>query len=442
MSCLSVLGKRYVSNMGSLFLVKCRFWVFLACLFLGAGSLTAKPLQLPVQAESAILINADDGTVLFEKNARKSQDPASLTKIATAIYTLEVRGGRLDKIIAAEHDSVASISDEELRRSNYTLPSYWLVPGTSHMGIKKGEELSLKDLLYGMMLASAGDASNVIAQYVGGTIPTFMELLNEYLKGIGCQDTAFKNPHGLHHPDHRTTAYDMAILTREALKNPTFCDFVKTVQYTRPQTNKQKSTTLIQTNRLLKRGKFFYSKAIGVKTGYTSVAQSTLVAAARNKNRTLIAVLLKSSDRDEIFRDAKKLFETAFREKAIRRKLLPAGPQKATLSVKGGAKAIKTYLKKEAALEFFPAEEPVVKCLLCWDKVEVPVEKGQRVGVLNFEDQNGRVLLTEPLFASEKVGYSWSFRLKQFLGGKVFRTIVGVILTLFLFLSLLLMLRK
>ncbi|MFQ5729849.1 MAG: D-alanyl-D-alanine carboxypeptidase family protein [Waddliaceae bacterium] len=429
-------------NIGSLFPDRRVFWAFLACFFMGIGSLTAKPLELSVQADSAILMNADDGAILFEKNAKKSQDPASLTKIATAIYTLKVRGERLDKMIPAEHDSVASISDAELRRSNYTLPAHWLVPGTSHIGIKRGEELSLKDLLYGMMVASAGDASNVIAQYVGGSVPTFMELLNEYLQGIGCYGTTFKNPHGLHHPDHRTTAYDMAILTREALKNQTFCDIVKTVQYTRPQTNKQKPITLIQTNRLLKRGKFYYSKAIGVKTGYTSAAQNTLVAAARDKNRLLIAVLMKCSDRDEIFRDAIKLFETAFREKAIRRTLLPRGLQKAALSVEGGAGPIRTCLEKDITLDFFPAEEPKVKCLLSWDKVAIPVEKGQRVGVLSFQDQNGRVLLTEPLFAFEKVGYSWYYRLKQFFGGGIFRTIIGVILSLLLFLSLLLMLRR
>lgn len=358
-------------------------------------------------ADSVVLMNADTGVVLFEKGARKKQYPASLTKIATAIYTLKLRENKLDKMLEAEHDAVASISDEAMKRSNYTLPAHWLVPGTSHMGIKRGEVLSLKDLLYGMMVTSAGDAANVIATYMGGSVPTFMSEVNQYLAEIGCLDTHFKNPHGLHHPDHQSTAYDMAVLTKEALKNRNFCEIVKTVRYTRPQTNKQNPTTLIQTNRLIKRGKHYYHKAIGVKTGYTSIAKNNLVAAAKDGDRTLIVVLMNCQDRDAMFLEAKKLFVEAFKEKKVRRKLLSAGPQKASLPLKGTT--VKTYLKQDVTFDYYPAEAPKFKCVLQWDPVELPIEKDQRVGQLLIQDQTGKLLRQEELFALQDVTESRLF---------------------------------
>lgn len=399
--------------------------IIVTLLSLSLTFLEGKSLDISTGAESAILINASTGEVLYEKKAHQSMFPASVTKIATAIYAINVRGDKLDKQITAEYDSVASISEAELERSNYTLPAHWLIPGASHIGIKNGEVLSLKDLLYGTLLASGGDSSNVIAQYIGGTIPTFMKLLNDYLKEIGCQNTVFKNPHGLHHPQHVTTAYDMAILAREAMKNQTFREIVKTVQYTRPQTNKQKPTTLVQGNRLLRKGKLYYPKAIGIKTGYTSKAQNTLVAAARDGDRTLIAVLMKGKDREEVAKDAIKLFETAFNEKKVRRRLLAAGPQKAALKVPKASKQIHTYLKNNVTVDYYPAEEPNVKCLLQWEKVELPVEKGQRVGMLCIRDQHDKILAEESLYALEDVNYNFPTRIKKFLLAKKWITLVG-----------------
>ena len=189
-------------------------------------------LKISVKADSAILINAETKAVLFEKNAYTKQFPASITKIATAAYVLKEKRQDLAKGIKAEQESIASISSDAKQRGKYTAPAYWIELGSSHIGIKKGEELTLKDLLYGMLVATANDASNVIAQYVGnGSIPKFMNNLNCYVAGLGCRDTYFMNPHGLHHPKHQSTAYDMAIITCEALKDPIFREIVKTVRY-------------------------------------------------------------------------------------------------------------------------------------------------------------------------------------------------------------------
>ena len=416
-------------------------FMLLMTIFLWQFTLSA--LEVNIHADSVILMNADTGRVLFEKNAKKQQYPASLTKIATAIYTLSLRENKLDKILVAEHEAVASVSEEEMKRSNYTLPSYWLTRGTSHIGIKKGEELSLKDLLYGMMVVSGGDASNMIALYMGGTIPVFMDEVNAYLKEVGCQATHFKNPHGLHHPDHVSTAYDMAVLTREALKNSTFREIVQTVRYQRPDTNKQKSTTLIQTNRLLRKGKYYYSKAIGVKTGYTSLAGNNLVAAAKDGDRTLIAVLMHCDDRDKMFLDAKKLFTAAFEEKKSTRKVFNSGPQKKMkLSIKGASKSVETYLKNDVFFQFYPSEEPQIKCLLKWDALCLPIQKDQKIGTLVFEDQNGEMLQLEPLFAKEEINYHLVHRIRQQITGKKILKFFGACLAILFIAGLVYELKK
>ena len=377
------------------------------------GTLMAEPLSLSVNAESAILMNADTGQILYEKNIHAVQYPASITKIATALYALKVKESDLDKIISAEAESIASISDEAMRRSNYTLPSYWIIHNSSHIGIKKGEELSLKDLLYGMMVPSANDAANVIAQYVSGTIPAFMTELNAFIQSLGCQNTCFTNPHGLHHPKHQTTAYDMAIIAQEALKNPTFRDIVKTVRYTRPKTNLQSSTVLIQQNRLLREGPNYYAKAIGVKTGYTSIAQSTFVAAATHDNRTLIAVLLKTKERNDMFVDAAKMFEAAFNQPKVQRILFRTGQQTFAYEISGADKPVKTYIKDNLTIDYYPAEEPKLKCLLFWKKLTLPIAKDQEVGELTLQNPQGEIIKKISLYASEEVQPNWSQKIKS-----------------------------
>lgn len=383
-------------------------------------SLNGAPLEINVSADSAILINADTGAILFEKNAHAEQFPASITKIATALYTLHTYGDKLDREATAEHDAVASLSKEAKKRANYSMPAYWLEPGATHIGIKRGELLSLNDLLYGMMISSGNDASNVIAQYIGGTIPAFMDDLNSYLKELGTLNTHFTNPHGLHHPNHITTAHDMALITKEAMRNSQFCEIVKTIRYTRPKTNLQQATTLIQTNRLLRKGKLYYDKAIGVKTGWTSDAQHTLVAAAECDGRRLIAVLIKVKEREQIFQEAKSLFEAAFKQPIVRRVLLKAGPQRYTLKHPSSSKKIETYLTKDVCVDFYPAEEPDLKCSLKWQNLELPIYKGDVVGEMIIAKGDGTPLQIVPLLAKEEISLSWLGNLKNRLSNYFF----------------------
>lgn len=380
----------------------------IALVLLAFQTLNAEPLNIKVNAEAAILINADTGKILYEKNPHDLHYPASITKVATAAYALKKKGNELNAKVIAEQESIASITAEAKKRANYSLPSHWVEQGSSHVGIKKGEELTFRDLLYGMLVPSGNDAANCIAQFTSGSIPLFMTEMNSYLKEIGCKNTTFYNPHGLHHPNHQTTAYDMALITKEALKNPTFREVVSTVRYTRPKTNKQESTTLVQSNRLLRSGRYYYAKAIGVKTGHTSAAMNTFVSAAKDNNRTLIAVLLKSKERNDVFLDAAKMFETAFNQAQVQRTVLKAGPQKYELALKGASAPVKTYLKEDVTVAYYPAEEPKLKCLLYWDtNLTAPIAKDQQVGHLKLMGDNDSVLKTIPLYSTTEVGVTW-----------------------------------
>lgn len=383
------------------------------------GTLNATPLSVTVSAESAVLMNADTGCILYEKKPHAKLFPASVTKIATAAYALKVKGHELDEMIAAEQDCIGSVTEEAKQRSNYTLPSHWLVTDAGHMGIKRGEILSFRDLLYGVLVASADDAANVIAYTIGnGSIPAFMEKLNEYIKELGCKDTYFNNPHGLHHPQHMTTAYDMALIAKEALKNPVFCEMVSTSRFTRPKTNKQESTILVQTNRLLRAGEFYYPRAIGVKTGRTSKAGNTFVAAAIEGERTLIAVLLNVKERKDIFRDAIKLFDAAFEQPKTEKTLIQAGSQKYTLEIGDAEKAIKTYTDEDFTLSYFAAEKPKIKAYLQWDNLKLPIQKGQKVGSLQLKTEDHKMLKSIPLFAQEEVKGKWKFQFKNWVNNK------------------------
>lgn len=377
--------------------------------------LQAKQLNLSVNAESAILINAETGAILYEKQAFKPQFPASITKTATALYALKMRGDQLDTLVVAEQDAIASVSEAELRRANYKLPPHWLEQGSSHIGIKKGEELSFRDLLYGLMLPSANDAANVIAQFVSGSVPQFMEEMNAYLKTLGCYNTTFLNPHGLHHPDHRTNAFEMALIAREALKNPIFCEIVSATHHTRPKTNKQEPSTMVQLNKLLRTGKFFYPKAIGIKTGHTSSAQNTFLGAARHNGRTLIVVLLKVKERSDIFTESTKLFEAAFSEQKVKRTLLKAGAQNYALNLSGASKTIQGYISQEVSIEYYPAEEPVLKSFIVWDKLQLPLKKDQKIGEIVIRHEKGPLVTKVDLLAQEDVEQTWFSWLKSFV---------------------------
>lgn len=390
------------------------FYVFILSAFLCFDLSATLHDAIELHAEAAILMNAESGKVLFEKNSRDVRYPASITKIATALYTLKMKEGDLDQMIIADQDAIGAISSAAKKRAQYRTPPHWLEIGSSHVGIKSGEQMSLRDLLYGMMLMSGNDAANVIAQYVGGTIPEFVERLNVYLKDLGCCDTHFVNPNGLHHPNHVTTAYDMALITQEAMKHPIFRQIVRTVQYTRPQTNKQAPSPWIQMNKLLRQGPYFYPQAIGVKTGYTSDAKQTLVGAAEKNGRMLISVILGCAKANEKFADSITLFNIAFEESLVQRTFVDASQRIFSCHLPNASHSLSAVLKENIAISYYPSEQPKMKAQLQWHVLTLPILAGQHVGDVQMIDVDRQtVAATYALYALEKVEPDFSTQCKH-----------------------------
>ncbi len=391
-----------------------RFYTFILCFF-SFVHLESSPIKCEVGAESAILVNAENGMILYEKNSDKQGFPASITKIATAIFALEKKGDNLELNITAEQEAIASISPSAKRKGNYKNPSYWIETGATHIGIKRGESMPFNDLLHALLVSSANDAANVIAQHIGeGSIDSFMKGLNQYLRSIGCRDTNFLNPHGLHHPDHKTTARDMAIIAKNALKNQIFKDIVSTKSYVIAKTNKQPSRTIVQTNQLLKKSPYTYDNAIGIKTGYTSDAGHTLVAAAKKEDRTLIAVVMNCSERKEAYRDVTRLFDTAFFENKIKQKVLSKGGQKYKLSIEGGASMLHTHLLEDLDYHYYPSEEMPVSLQVDWKQnLAVPIAINEEVGIVKLISNNSTLIRSLPLYSIKEVKPTLWYSLKQ-----------------------------
>ena len=253
-----------------------------------------------VVSEGAILIDMATGRVLFEQNADKRLYPASTTKIMTAVLALE--NLQLDSVAVASYDAVMSIP-----------------VGGSNMGILEGEQITIKELLYGALVASANEACNVIAEYMSGDVDSFVAQMNEKAVQIGMTGTKFLNPHGLHSPEHYTTTRDMAILARYAMQNETFREIVSTPQYIMEPTNKYNEQRILTTTNhlisLIQTYSYYYPKATGIKTGYTRQAGNCLVSSASKGGTNFIAVTLNAEPQADAiysFIDSKALFEYGF----------------------------------------------------------------------------------------------------------------------------------
>ena len=234
-------------------------------------------------AESALLMDMKTGRVIYGKNSTEKMYPASTTKMMTGILALE--SGEMGDTVAARYDALKSITLED-----------------SHMGILVGEELTMTDLLNGMLVYSANDAANVIAIHVGGSMEAFVDLMNAKAAELGMKDTNFVNACGDHAKDHYTTAEDLAILARYCMKNETFREIVKKPTYHIDPTNKYKlNRDLPATNLFLSTARsanHLYKPCTGIKTGPTEAAGHCLVSSATYNEMELLAVVLKCDDED------------------------------------------------------------------------------------------------------------------------------------------------
>lgn len=356
------------------------------------------------RAKAYLLMNADTGAIISSKNIDRPLYPASLTKVATALYILDQKYHTINNLVKVTKDSIGMVSLKQKIKSGYTLPSHWIERGGTHISLHAGESFSMIDLLNASLIASANDAANVMAKHISGSVPEFMSTLNDYLRSIGCTNTNFTNPHGLHHPDHKSTARDLAIMARKAMRYPEFRHAVSQKIYQRKKTAFHKAATYPQSNRLMRTGKYYYSNAIGMKTGYHSLTKYSLIAAAENGNRSLILVLLGCDSLDRRFNDAIKIFETTFKEAKARKVVLKKGKKKAMYLVGREKKPIYADLKNDVNVEYYPSEEVPLEGVIAWKSLSLPISQGDVIGeILVREKQSQSILQKAPLFASQSV---------------------------------------
>lgn len=238
-----------------------------------------------INSRAAIVYDRSSGCILFGKNENEQRKMASTTKIMTAIIVIE--NANLDDIV--------------------TISSKAAGTGGSRLGLHTNDKISVRDLLYGLLLCSGNDSAVALAEYVGGDILGFSNLMNEKCAFLGLTSTHFVTPHGLDDDEHYTTAYELALITDYALKNETFCNFVGTKNYT--VTINGYSKNLSNTNELLGNLDGVY----GVKTGFTNGANRCLVTAVKRDNMDLICIVLGSDTKKDRTKDSIELIEYAFK---------------------------------------------------------------------------------------------------------------------------------
>ena len=239
-------------------------------------------------ANSAVLMEIETGQVLYAKEGFKERHPASLTKIMTGILALEY-GNMSDVVTITKKTARISVGQT--------------------IKLREGQKLTLEDLLYAALMHSANDAAMAIAEHIGGTEEIFLKMMNQKALAIGATKTHFENPNGYTKANHRTTAYDLALITRYAMSNSTFANIVSTKYKSISKIGEGETLEIKNTNKLLRT----YPGTLGGKTGTTAAAGGCIAAIAKNNDQTLIAVILKSGDQRR-YQDCINLFEYGFNE--------------------------------------------------------------------------------------------------------------------------------
>lgn len=246
-----------------------------------------------ITAESAIIMDASTGLVLYEKNSTEAKYPASITKILTTLIAIE--NSSLSDVVTFSNDAIFGVDLD-----------------SSRVGIDVGEQLTMEDCLYAIMLASANEVSYAVAEHVAGSMEAFVDMMNAKVAELGCVNSHFANPHGLQDTNHYTCAYDMALIAREAIKNTTFAKITGTRTYVIPPTNIQKESRPLANHHKFIKGDIRYDGATGGKTGYTSSAKYTLVTYAQRGDMNLICVVMASDSVTTEYTDTAALLDYGF----------------------------------------------------------------------------------------------------------------------------------
>lgn len=342
---------------------------------------TAPVFGVDVSAPSAVLIDAQTGKILYEKNSHQRRAPASTTKIMTSIIVLE-------------HGNLADVVKVGKRAKERAA-------GESSAWLEVGEVQTLEDILYAILVKSANDAAVAAAEHISGTVEKFVAEMNKKAQELGLHDTHFSNPHGFYGEKHYSSAYDLAMMGRYAMLHfPRFAEIVKTKKKMIPWANHPWNRVLRNHNKLL----WKYSYADGIKTGTTDQAGHCLVASATKNGWQLISVVMKSAN---TYADSQALFEYGFNHFKPRTLVEKNAPVK-KLSFFFGAPASLQVVAGEKFHEVLERRGDGVKITqkVVMGKFYLPVKKGDKVGKLEFYSA-GALLGAVPLLAAADVNKNW-----------------------------------
>ncbi|MGE5633077.1 MAG: D-alanyl-D-alanine carboxypeptidase family protein [Caulobacteraceae bacterium] len=392
---------------------------------------------IPLTAESAILIDAATGDVLYEKNSNKQMYPASTTKIMTAILTLE-NSNLNDKVII---DKDTPFTDG------------------SSIYVREGEEFTVEQLLYALMVESANDAAVALAKHVSGNVSAFVDKMNKRAAELGATNTHFNNPNGLPDTKHLTTAHDLAVIARYGMTIPKFTELVRTARYQIPPTNKVNETRYLRNtdrflwgtgsqNKINYKGKYIdikYDIVDGVKTGYTTVAGNCIVSTASKNGRRLIAVVLKTHGSD-LYLDARILLDYGF-DNFENVELVKSGEEIQKANIENGVSNEVGLVAQDDLSRTLPLsakDVKITKNFVVNENIYAPIQKGAVLGKATYT-LNGTVLGEVNLVAKEQVDEKAIVKVeKKLLSPKalVFYKITAAIFVLVVFLGIYIVLGK
>ncbi|CAH0345615.1 D-alanyl-D-alanine carboxypeptidase family protein [Bacillus sp. CECT 9360] len=353
-------------------------------------------VNLAENAKSAILIERDTGTILYEKNSNEELPPASMTKIMTMVLIMEA----LDK--------GELTLKEKIRTSEYAASM-----GGSQIFLEPGEEMTVEQMLQGIAIGSGNDASVAMAERLAGSEEEFVEQMNQKAKELGLKHTKFQNATGLPEEDHYSTSHDMAIMAKDLVKYEMITKFTGTYEaYLREDTDKK--FWLVNTNRLVK----FYPGVDGLKTGFTNEAKYCLTATAKKGDMRVIAVVMGASSPKERNAQVTKMLDYAFsqymahpiykRDVALKQTLVSKGNRKTVTGVT--SEPISILTKKGGTPKDFTQ-----KIILDKD-LKAPIKQGDQIGTLKFS-KDGKTVVDSPIVAKETIdSASWWEMYKRAFG--------------------------
>lgn len=359
-----------------------------------------------VNARSAILVDTTYGEVLYEHNSHERTYPASITKVMTGLLTIEaIERGELSL------DQQITVSENV---------NEGMMAGASTQNLKAGEILTLKDVLACALIPSANEACNVLAEAVSGSVDAFVDLMNQRAQELGMAGTHFANTHGYHDDDHYTTAYDIYLMSREAMKYETFRTIVSSKNYTMPATNMNPERIVRSTNGLISTYNvtgYWYEYAIGVKTGHTPEAGYCLSAAAEKNGKTLISVVMDctrvegttGSEGFTYFSESKRLLDWGFSNFSQQVILDDSAMDFPEVGVTLSKEADYVTVRPSGSLSVTLPDDIDIssfeRVVDCPETVEAPVEAGQKLGTVTMT-YNGQEYGTLDLVANSTVARS------------------------------------